>query len=251
MTVGAPSRLHRTVGAVCFGATLVAVGACRSTTRTEIVVSTAASLYDPFTEIARAYEAEHPGIDVVLNAGPTSRLIDAARHGARIDAIAVAGDLNDVAADISTNITTFASNELVIATGAETRERYQQLGDLTTAGTIALCSRAATCGVLADEVLASAGVDLDPSQVTRAGDARETTAALVSNDAAAALIYRSDAQSNQLRFAVLPEAPTTPYTAGVATSSTHGGPAQSFIAYLTTPPAQAVFAAAGFAPAAP
>ena len=58
--------------------------------RTEVLVSAASSLTDVFGEIEVAYEAAHPGVDVVLKLGASSTLAAQIVEGAPVDVFASA-----------------------------------------------------------------------------------------------------------------------------------------------------------------
>ena len=86
---------------------------------TELVVSAAASLTDAFSEIAAAFEEDHPDVDVVLNLGGSSSLREQILGGAGADVFASADRANmdrvSAAGETASDPEVMAVNRLQIA----------------------------------------------------------------------------------------------------------------------------------------
>ncbi len=222
-------------------------GAGRNTT---LLVSIAASLRVPFDDLATAFERTHPDVNVELNPGPTGRLIDAIKAAAPVDVIAVAGDLTTLLGGSHIDEAhAFASNELVVAFPGGVNTEIGSADDLAAVDALAICAPAATCGSLADSVLAGLVNPPEPSTISRAGDAGETTAALTTGDADAALIYLSDAINAGPGYShiSLPGRPRTTYTIAVVSTTDAKSEANAFVDTVRSTYGRTVFAEAGFA----
>ena len=83
--LGFSAALVLLAGAGCSGA-----ASAGERERMELVVFAAASLTDAFRELAARFEAENPGVEVVLNLGGSQRLRAQLEHGAKADLFAPA-----------------------------------------------------------------------------------------------------------------------------------------------------------------
>ena len=100
------------------GMLLAVVSACSGSAEQQISVSAAASLSDAFAEIATAFEADNPDIDVLLNLGGSSTLREQIAAGAPVDVYASADSTNMdrvVATGDVLGPQIFAGNRLAIA----------------------------------------------------------------------------------------------------------------------------------------
>ena len=127
----------------------------------EVTVLAAASLTRPFTALAEAYEAAHPGTTVRLSFGSSTTLAQQVAQGADTDLLATAGtaaleQLGDVE---PTATTTIARNALEIATPTGNPAGVAGLSDLARDDVdVVLCAASVPCGKAADEMLRRAGV---------------------------------------------------------------------------------------------
>jgi molybdate transport system substrate-binding protein len=174
----------------------VAPAAAVSPLKGEITVSAAASLTDSFTAMAKAFRAANPKVKVRLNFGSSSTLVAQIQAGAPSDVIAAA-DLASVERLVASgNVVAaprvFARNSLSIAVKPGNPEKVKSIKDLARLKTIAMCGKAAPCGVYASTVLARAGVVIKESNITRGMDAKATLGAVVTGDADAAIVYKTD-----------------------------------------------------------
>ena len=182
------------VGICAVGTVAPAVAA--SPMKGEITVSAAASLTDSFTALAKAFRAANPKVKVRINFGSSSTLVAQIQSGAPSDVIAAA-DLASVeklviSGHVVVGPRVFARNSMAIAVKPGNPKKVKSIRDLSRLNTIAMCGKAAPCGVYASTILARAGVIVKESNVTRGVDAKATLGAVVTGDADAAIVYKTD-----------------------------------------------------------
>lgn len=215
-----------------------------------LLVSVASSLAGAFGAIADEFGAA-TGVDVTLNVDASSSLVTQSLEGAPVDVIALADATSMqrlVDADaLATEPVAVGATTLVIVTPPDNPASIASLADLATASTVALCAPEAPCGRYAAAALASAGVQLDESRVTRARNAGATLAAVADGDALAAVVYATDARAAGERVGVvaLPEATDVVATSVMAATSERPV-ARAFIDWVLGPRGRAVLAEAGF-----
>jgi molybdate transport system substrate-binding protein len=179
-----------------------------------VLVLAAASLTEPFTALARDYEADHPGVDVALSFGSSTTLAQQVAEGAPADVVAFAGTTALVFlpedATGQGGRATIARNTMEIATPRDNPGRVATLADLARPDLdVVLCASTVPCGAAADEVLAKAGVA--PHVVSREVDVKATLAKVRLGEADAALVYHSDVVSagDAVRGVAVPAAQNT------------------------------------------
>ena len=174
----------------------VAPAAASSSLKGEITVSAAASLTDSFVALAKAFRAANPKVKVRLNFGSSSTLVAQIQAGAPSDVIAAA-DMSSVeklvaSGHVVAGPRAFARNSMAIAVKPGNPEKVKSIKDLARLKTIAMCGKAAPCGVYASSALSRAGVVVKESNITRGVDAKATLGAVVTGDADAAIVYKTD-----------------------------------------------------------
>jgi len=174
----------------------VAPTAAVSPLKGEVTVSAAASLTDSFTALAKAFRTANPKVKVRLNFGSSSTLVAQIQAGAPSDVIASA-DLSSAEILVASgNVVAaprvFARNSMAIAVKPGNPEKVKSIKDLARLKTIAMCGKAAPCGVYASTVLSRAGVVVIEGNITRGVDAKATLGAVVTGDADAAIVYKTD-----------------------------------------------------------
>lgn len=217
----------------------VAVSGCAGGGSQELVVSAASSLTGAFEQLAVDFQADNPDVDVLLNFDSSATLAHQIDRGAPADVFAAADAANmDQVVDsgyAADSPLTFAVNDLVIVTRPANELGVTSPADLEAviaAGeVVALCAESAPCGRLADGLLAGDSgdaVELSESGVTRAPNARATLGAVTRGDAAAAIVYRTDALAAGDRVKLIElentQQPSTDYLA-VSLSGGPGGQA--------------------------
>src|SRR4029079_14251438 len=98
-------------------------------------------------------------------------------------------------AQVTAEPTVFASNLLTIVVKPGNPKKVKSISDLPNLDVVSLCGTTVPCGKYADQILAGAGVTIDPSKITRAADVKATLAAVTTGDADAAIVYVTDAKS--------------------------------------------------------
>ena len=174
----------------------VAPTAAVSPLKGEVTVSAAASLTDSFTALAKAFRTANPKVKVRLNFGSSSTLVAQIQAGAPSDVIASA-DLSSAEKLVASGHVVaaprvFARNSMAIAVKPGNPEKVKSIKDLARLKTIAMCGKAAPCGVYASTVLSRAGVVVIEGNITRGVDAKATLGAVVTGDADAAIVYKTD-----------------------------------------------------------
>lgn len=188
--------------------------------RRAVVVLAAASLTEPFTELAQRFEATNPGSRVVLSFGPSSGLAQQVTQGAPADVFAAA---NPATMDVvvrsgrAVDPAVFARNRLQVAVPPGNPARISTLADLGRPGLkVALCQPSVPCGSAAATVLRQAGL-----RVTAASQETDVRAVLVKvelGEVDAGLVYVSDVRSagGRVRGIDIPPALNTTTTYPVA-----------------------------------
>lgn len=173
----------------------------------ELVVFAAASLTDALTELEPIFEAEHPGVDVLMNFGASSRLATQLLEGATADVFASANQaqMANVAAGglVSAGPYIFASNRLVIITPANNPAGIQELADLATPGiNLILAVPGVPIRDYSDQILTAAskpdalGADFAAAVyanlVSEEDNVRQVVAKVALGEADAGIVYTSD-----------------------------------------------------------
>jgi molybdate transport system substrate-binding protein len=129
-----PSRFHAPVLVLIL---LLLLGGCAPSnqpTSSEVIVFAAASLTDAMSEIARSFEAAHPGTTVALNFGSSSQLAAQLVEGAPADVFASANPTQmGVVVDsgrVDGEPELFATNRLTAIVPADNPAGIESLGDL-------------------------------------------------------------------------------------------------------------------------
>jgi molybdate transport system substrate-binding protein len=146
--------------------------------------------------LAKAFRTANPKVKVRLNFGSSSTLVAQIQAGAPSDVIAAADLVSVERLVASGNVVAaprvFARNSLSIAVKSGNPEKVKSIEDLARLKTIAMCGKAAPCGVYASAALSRAGVVVKESNITRGVDAKATLGAVVTGDADAAIVYKTD-----------------------------------------------------------
>ncbi len=222
-----------------------------------ITVMAAASLTEPFTELAATFEDEHPGVTVDLVFDGSSTLATQLVEGAPADVFASASKatMTEVAdAGLTTDPAPFTGNQLTIAVPADNPAGITSLQDLARPGVaVVVCAPEVPCGALARAVLDAASLDITP--VSEEQNVKGVVTKLTTGAADAGLVYVSDvkAEGDALTAVALPDAgvATTNYYIGVLDGSKHRALADEFLALVYTAQAREVLQAAGFSDVQP
>jgi molybdate transport system substrate-binding protein len=165
----------------------------------ELLVSAAASLTDAFAEVGAAFEEANPGVDVILNLGPSSGLREAILEGAPADVFASANTSNMdqvvEAGEVSGEPEIFVTNLLQIAVPAGNPGGVSGLDDFAREELlIGLCAEDVPCGEFGRQVLENAGVSA--SLDTNEPDVRALLTKIENDELDAGIVYVTDVLSN-------------------------------------------------------
>ncbi len=221
-----------------------------------ITVSGAKSLADAFDRIGEDFTAANPAVEVTFTFDSSSMLATQILDGAPADVFASADEANMTrltdARLIAGKPVVFARNELIIITKPGNPERIRSLADLADAGVVSLCGEDVPCGRYAKEALEAAGVVIPESSVTRGQNAGATLTAVAEGDAAAGIVYVTDAlgAGDTVETVDLPDGENVvaDYPIGVLEASAGTAVAEAFVAYVLSDEGQATLAAFGFLP---
>ena len=238
------------------GLTLVLAGGF--THAGEITVSAASSLTDAFREIAKRYEAQHPGSRVALNFGASGALLQQVAKGAPVDVLASADqetmDLAEQQKLVSTGTRrNFARNTLVVIVPADGAAPIASLHDLAapTVARVAIGNPASVpVGRYAQRALEAAGVwtALKDKRVPT-DNVRQALDYVARGEVDAGFVYATDAKlmPQQVKVALrVPLDVDILYPIASIAGSTHTGEAKRFIDFVLSPAGQAVLRQYGF-----
>lgn len=216
-------------------------------------MSTAASLTDAFQEIAAAYEATHPGIEVRLNLAGSAALSTQILEGAPVDVFASADPehLAEVRDELAAPGRVFATNRLGIAVPAGNPADVSGLADLGRAElVVGLCAEGVPCGDLARVALVRAGVEARPD--TEEPNARALLTKVRLGEVDAAVLYVSDilAGAPEVEGIDLPERwnPVARYPIAVLRDASDPVAARSFVDFVLSPQVGVTLVRHGFGP---
>ncbi|WP_420452542.1 molybdate ABC transporter substrate-binding protein [Ilumatobacter sp.] len=218
----------------------------------EVLVLAAASLADAFAQVAEAFEAANPGIDVVTSFGGSNSVAVQVEQGAPADVVAFADqapmtELLDTGLVDGAEI--FATNALALAVPAGNPGGVTSLADLARDDLlIGTCAAEVPCGRYAAAALDAAGVvaSLDTAEP----DVASLVAKLEAGELDAGLVYVTDvAGSDRLESIELPAGVDVraAYPIGIPTDAPRPEEARDFVAFVRSDDGARILADAGFA----
>jgi len=230
-----------------------ATPASADTLEGSITVFAAASLKATFTDLAAAFETEHPGTTVTLNFAGSSDLVTQITEGAPADVFASAdtknmAKLTDAALQAADPVD-FATNVLEIAVPPGNPAGITDFADLAAPGLkLVICAPEVPCGSATAAVASAAGVDLAP--VSEESSVTDVLGKITSGQADAGLVYVTDVAAagdavEGIEFAESGKAVNT-YPIVALKGSSASAVAQTFVDYVTGSAGQGVLRAAGF-----
>lgn len=216
-----------------------------------LTVFAAASLTEPFGQLAEQFEADHPGVEVVTSFDSSASLAAQVVAGAPADVVATADiatmqilEDDDLLAEPPVP---FASNAMALVVPPDNPSGIDDVTDLQEADYVA-CTESAPCGSLAADVLDQAGVTNDPRSLEV--DVKAVLTKVVLGEADAGLVYSSDvvAAGDEVEEVPLPEGvtATTQDTIGVTADSDEKDLAEEFVDLVLSPEGQRALGEAGF-----
>ena len=223
-----------------------------------LTVFAAASLQASFTELARTYEAGHPGTTVTLSFAGSADLATQISQGAPADVFASADTRNmdklQQAGLVDGEPRVFATNTLSIAVPHGNPAGIRSFADLGKPGTrLVQCARQVPCGAAAAAVEQQAGTDLNP--VSEENSVTDVLGKVISGEADAGLVYVTDVNAAAGKVEAVPfpeaEAAVNSYPIAALATSRNNPAAQAFLDLVASPEGQQVLAEAGFGSSRP
>jgi molybdate transport system substrate-binding protein len=219
----------------------------------DLRVSAASSLTEVFTDLAARFEADHPGTDVVLSFGGSPALVAQLRQGSPADVLVTADDASmdraTAAGDVGEPVV-IARNRMSLVVEAGNPRGITSIDGVATPGvTVALCAPAVPCGRLAREVLAAAGVEVEP--VSNEENVKAVLTKVVLGEVDAGFVYETDARAAGGRVDQVPlppgaDARATAYPAAVTADADEPELAERWIALLRSPAGRKALERHGF-----
>ncbi|MCU1536645.1 MAG: Molybdenum transporter substrate-binding protein [Humibacillus sp.] len=216
--------------------------------RGTVTVLAAASLTESFDQLAKDFEAAHPGVTVETSYGSSATLVQQVNNGAPASVIALAGTSAAAPLDraMVKDTKTFATNTLEIAVPPANPGRVAALADLAKPSvSVVLCADTVPCGKAAQATFTKAGVV--PHVVSKEVDVKATLAKVKLGEADAAVVYHSDvvaAKTSVTGITIDPSVNTT-LTYPVVTL-TDDPATTAFVAYLLSAPGLRTVQSFGF-----
>jgi len=218
----------------------------------KITVLAAASLTDSLDEVADAFEARHPNVDVVISYGGSSALAQQVVEGSPVDVFFSANESTMTTvteAGLTVEPSIVVTNVLEIAVPAGNPAGITDLTDFANPDfVIALCDPAVPCGSAAAKLLDLVGVVA--SVDTLEEDVRAALTKVALGEVDAALVYRTDvlAAGDDVDGIVVPEADSivNRYPISLIVDAPNPDAAQAFIDYVKSEDGIDVFTTAGF-----
>jgi len=246
---------------------LGACGGVSSASRT-LTVYAAASLTDAFTEIGKAFEADQPGVTVVLNFGGSQNLRTQIEQGALADVFASA-NIKEMDTLVAQNFIAaeaphvFLTNQLVVILPKNNPAGIDSLEDLGQPGLkLVLAAEEVPAGRYARQILENLnsmyGADYADrvlaNVVSNEDNIRQAVTKVQLGEADASIVYVSDAvAAPELGQIAIPADINVVAEYPIASLIGSANPelADAFIAYVLSPAGQATLEKWGFTPVSP
>lgn len=166
-----------------------------STATTQVTVFAAASMKPTFTELAKTFEAAHPGTTVTFNFAGSQALATQLVEGASADVFVSANDTQmKVVTDAglaATDPKVFATNTMMIAVPPDNPAGITGWSDLTRKGLkLVVCAPAVPCGAATQQLEKATGTTLSPVSEEQA--VTDVMSKVQTGEADAGLVYRTD-----------------------------------------------------------
>ncbi|MGV9670756.1 MULTISPECIES: molybdate ABC transporter substrate-binding protein [unclassified Gordonia (in: high G+C Gram-positive bacteria)] len=247
---------RRVIGVlVAIAAVTIAAAGCSSnddsSSTTSLNVYAAASLKQTFTEIEKAYEQQHPDVDVKLNFAGSSALVNQINQGADVDVIATADEATMTKLGGKVNSPqVFARNTLVIVTAPGNPTHVENFASLTNpAIKTVVCAVEVPCGAATAQVERDTGVDITP--VSEESSVTAVLTKVTSGEADAGLVYVTDAKAAGAKVTAVGDPAFTNvvnnYPIATLKASTHQQLAEEFVQLVLGDTGQKILTDAGFA----
>lgn len=258
---GGKMRSRNVLIAVLSMVAMLAVDSKAAGGENDLVVFAAASLKDAFGELAKRFEAEHPGEKVVINFAGSQELRAQIEHGARADVFASA-DMRHMMALASAKLVAkeriFARNAPVVVVPSSNPAGLARFDDLPKAKRLVVGAAEVPIGGYTVEILRNAGDRLgadfarrvEANIVSRELNVRQILAKVALGEADAGFVYRTDvaAASGKVRSIEIPAELNViaDYPIAVTAGSRRPEAAKAWIDLVLSETGQSLLEAAGF-----
>jgi molybdate transport system substrate-binding protein len=219
----------------------------------ELIVFAAASLTDAFDELAQAFVAAHPAVEVVVNHAGSQTLAGQIAEGAPADVFASANVVQmDALADgglLDREPALFTATALAIAVEPGNPLVIGGLQDLADPDLlVVLPAEEVPAGQYAREALDAAGVEVTPASLEQ--DVRAARSKVELGEADASIVYASDivAADGRVDGVAIPAEHNVRATFPIAVlaDAPNGAAADAFVAFVRSDAGQEVLTANGF-----
>lgn len=234
-----------------------------------LTVFAAASLTDAFEGIGAAFEAAHPGVQVIFSFGGSSTLAAQLVEGAPADVFASANAKQMLVAReagrIAVPVRTFARNRLVVIVPADNPAGIETLRDLARSGVLlVLAAPQVPVRDYTDIMLEKLAADPEYGEayaravranvVSEEPDVRHVAAKVALGEADAGVVYQSDVTPDlapNVQMIAVPDAYNTiaRYPIAITDDTSQPELARAFVDYVLSAEGQAALARWGFLPA--
>jgi molybdate transport system substrate-binding protein len=217
-----------------------------------LTVLAAASLTESFTELGRAFEADHPGTRITFNFDSSSALATQANNDVPADLFASADQSNMKKVTDAGNATdpkVFAHNRLAIVVAKGNPKKIAGLADLARPGvSFVLCAPEVPCGRYAAEALGKAGVKGTPKSLET--NVKGVVTKVSTGQVDAGIGYATDARAagGSVEGVDIPDEQNViaDYPAALLKQAPNAELARAFLEYILGADAQGVLARYGF-----
>jgi molybdate transport system substrate-binding protein len=232
-------------------------------TGSDLIVFAAASLTDAFTELARAFEHQHPGTSVVLNFAASSQLAAQLREGVAADVFASANP-NQMQAAIDSgrvlpeDVFLFAANQLTIVVPADNPGQVSSVVDLGNPGlSLLMAVQGVPVRDYADMIIKtlpeSTQKHIYANLVSEESTVRQIATKIALGEADAGIVYTSDITpeiAGRVELIRIPDEENIIATYPIAVIAESGDrqAAVAFVTFVHSPTAQKILAKWGFLP---
>lgn len=217
-----------------------------------LTVLAAASLHDPFTQIAARFEDDHPEVTVRVSFAGSNTLVDQLVAGAPADVLATADTTTmdrAIESRVAYDPVLFASNAPAVVVPADNPAGVTRFSDLADPEVRAVvCAPEVPCG--ATTVRLEEATDVVIHRVSEEASVTDVLAKVIAGEADAGVVYATDvvAAGSAVREIPTPEAASvrTKYPIAVTADAADHALAGEFVAAVTGDHGRRTLAAAGF-----
>ncbi len=231
----------------------------KSTTKYSITISAAASLANAMTDIAKLYEKKYPNVELSFNYGSSGALQKQIEQGSPVDVFLSAATkqmdaLKNEGLLYNSTIKTLLYNDIVLIVPKGSTLSIVNFGSLCNNNVKVIALGEPTtvpAGQYAEETLKYYGyLDIVKAKAVYGKDVTEVLTWVAGGNADAGVVYKTDALSSDkveiISTASLASHTKVEYPGAVIKGSKHPKVANTFLKFLTTKEAKAVFDAYGF-----